>query len=56
MNAAAGDAAKTFRGRLPGPPVFESKLEERDYVKFRLAQAFRIFGMRTAWSLRALAE
>ncbi|KAJ7761688.1 class II aldolase adducin domain protein [Mycena metata] len=39
-------AAKTFRGRLPGPPVFESKLEEREYVKFRLAQAFRIFGHR----------
>jgi len=46
INAAAGDAAKTFRGRLPGLPVFESKLEEREYVKFRLAQAFRIFGNR----------
>ncbi|KAJ7018992.1 class II aldolase/adducin domain-containing protein [Mycena alexandri] len=45
-NAAAGEAAKTFRGRLPSPPVFESKLEEREYVKFRLAQAFRIFGNR----------
>ncbi|KAF8163241.1 class II aldolase/adducin domain-containing protein [Crassisporium funariophilum] len=25
-------------------PTFASKLEERDYLKFRLAQAFRIFG------------
>ncbi|KAH9484337.1 Meiotically up-regulated gene 14 protein [Psilocybe cubensis] len=30
--------------RFPVPPTFESKLEERDYLKFRLAQAFRIFG------------
>ncbi|KAJ7251909.1 class II aldolase/adducin domain protein [Mycena rebaudengoi] len=42
MNASAGDAAKTFRGKLPGPPVFESKLEEREYIKFPLAQAFRM--------------
>jgi len=28
----------------PGPPQFTSKLDEREWVKFRLAQAFRIFG------------
>ncbi|KAL6302512.1 class II aldolase/adducin domain-containing protein [Sparassis latifolia] len=26
------------------PPSFESKLEEREFLKYRLAQAFRIFG------------
>ncbi|KAK6981576.1 aldolase-II domain-containing protein [Favolaschia claudopus] len=39
-------ASKTFRGRLPGPPSFDDKLQEREYIKFRLAQAFRIFGNR----------
>ncbi|CAA7271762.1 unnamed protein product [Cyclocybe aegerita] len=29
---------------FPTPPTFDSQLEERDYLKFRLAQAFRIFG------------
>jgi len=29
---------------LPKPPTFEDKLEEREFLKFRLAQAFRIFG------------
>jgi len=29
---------------FPKPPKFETKLEERAYVKHRLAQAFRIFG------------
>ena len=28
----------------PRPPVFEDKMKEREYLKFRLAQAFRIFG------------
>ncbi|EAU88311.1 class II aldolase/adducin domain-containing protein [Coprinopsis cinerea okayama7 len=28
----------------PRPPTFSTKLEERDWLKFRLAQAFRIFG------------
>ncbi|KAH8102914.1 class II aldolase/adducin domain-containing protein [Cristinia sonorae] len=28
----------------PRPPVFQDKLEEREWLKFRLAQAFRIFG------------
>ncbi|KAJ7364507.1 class II aldolase/adducin domain-containing protein [Mycena albidolilacea] len=38
--------SKPFSGKLPAPPVFETKLEEREYVKFRLAQALRIFGNR----------
>jgi hypothetical protein len=36
--------SKTFRGKMPGPPVFATKLEEREFLKFRLAQALRIFG------------
>ncbi|EJD04715.1 arad-like aldolase/epimerase [Fomitiporia mediterranea MF3/22] len=32
------------RTAFPRPPKFEGKLEERAYLKFRLAQAFRIFG------------
>ena len=28
----------------PKPPKFTDKHKEREYVKFRLAQAFRIFG------------
>jgi len=32
------------RRLFPVPPTFSSKLEEREYLKFRLAQAFRIFG------------
>lgn len=31
--------------KFPVPPTFGSKLEEREYLKFRLAQAFRIFGI-----------
>ena len=33
------------RTPFPRPPKFTDKLEEREYLKFRLAQAFRIFGM-----------
>ena len=29
---------------FPRPPTFENKLEEREYLKGRLAAAFRIFG------------
>jgi len=32
------------RDFVPKPPTFSSKLEEREFLKFRLAQAFRIFG------------
>lgn len=28
----------------PKPPKFTDKYKEREYVKFRLAQAFRVFG------------
>jgi hypothetical protein len=31
---------------FPSPPRFENKLEERHYLKGRLAAAFRIFGAR----------
>ncbi|KAJ7816253.1 class II aldolase/adducin domain-containing protein [Mycena leptocephala] len=31
---------------MPRPPVFTNKLEEREFLKFRLAQAFRIFANR----------
>ena len=37
--------ARVTRGGIrPAPPVFAQKEEEREWVKFRLAQAFRIFG------------
>lgn len=36
--------SKKSRSAFPRPPKFEDKLEEREYIKFRLAQAFRIFG------------
>jgi len=29
---------------IPGPPVFQDKYKEREYLKGRLAAAFRIFG------------
>ncbi|KAF8131329.1 class II aldolase/adducin N-terminal [Mycena galopus ATCC 62051] len=35
---------QTHTGAFPNPPVFATKLEEREYLKFRLAQALRIFG------------
>ncbi|KAJ6600728.1 class II aldolase/adducin domain-containing protein [Mycena sp. CBHHK59/15] len=38
--------SKAFRGTIQGPPVFATKEEEREYLKFRLAQALRIFGNR----------
>ncbi|KAJ6582746.1 class II aldolase/adducin domain-containing protein [Mycena sp. CBHHK59/15] len=44
-----GDAAsnaKVMSGKRPTPPVFTTKLEEREFLKFRLAQALRIFGNR----------
>ncbi|KAL9127060.1 MAG: hypothetical protein Q9217_003989 [Psora testacea] len=36
-------AAKQM-SKFPGPPKFEDKYEEREYLKGRLAAAFRIFG------------
>ncbi|KAJ7062175.1 class II aldolase/adducin domain-containing protein [Mycena amicta] len=38
--------SKALRGKMPGPPTFATKEEEREYIKFRLAQALRIFGNR----------
>ena len=35
---------KRSRTAFPRPPKFADKYEEREYLKFRLAQAFRIFG------------
>ncbi|KAG7095984.1 hypothetical protein E1B28_006667 [Marasmius oreades] len=35
-----------MRASLPKPPTFDDKMEERAYLKFRLAQALRIFGKR----------
>lgn len=36
--------AKVQMPKFPGPPTFTDKYEERDYLKGRLAAAFRIFG------------
>ncbi len=36
--------AKVQMPKFPGPPHFTDKYEERDYLKGRLAAAFRIFG------------
>ena len=38
--------------KFPAPPTFLSKVEEREYLKFRLAQAFRIFG--ETWSTNVI--
>lgn len=36
--------AKLQMSKFPGPPKFADKYEEREYLKGRLAAAFRIFG------------
>ena len=36
--------AKVQMPKFPGPPTFDDKYEEREYLKGRLAAAFRIFG------------
>lgn len=41
---AAGAEKASIKMQLPSIPVFEDKLEEREYLKGRLAAAFRIFG------------
>jgi len=38
------EQAKVQMPRFPGPPKYEDKYEEREYLKGRLAAAFRIFG------------
>lgn len=40
----AENKAKISRQFFPRPPKFEDKYEEREYLKGRLAAAFRIFG------------
>ena len=40
----AESKAKINRLKMPKPPKFEDKYEEREYLKGRLAAAFRIFG------------
>ncbi|KAJ8083361.1 hypothetical protein PM082_009233 [Marasmius tenuissimus] len=42
----ASKVMERMRSSLPKPPQFSDKLEERAYLKFRLAQALRIFGKR----------
>ena len=37
-------AAKTLTSKIPEPPKFDHPHEERDFLKGRLAAAFRIFG------------
>jgi hypothetical protein len=39
----ASEGASLWKS-LPSKPQFASHLEEREFLKFRLAQAFRIFG------------
>ena len=41
-----GVKANIAQGKIdfPRPPVFEDKYKERDYLKGRLAAAFRVFG------------
>lgn len=41
---AVRERARQTHDPFPKPPTFVDKLEERAYLKFRLAQAFRIFG------------
>lgn len=41
---AVRERARKTHDPFPKPPTFVDKLEERAYLKFRLAQAFRIFG------------
>lgn len=40
----SGAAAAKVKMQIPKPPVFSDKYKEREYLKGRLAAAFRIFG------------
>ena len=40
----SGSKAKEQSMHIPSPPTFTDKYEEREYLKGRLAAAFRIFG------------
>lgn len=49
--------AKVQMPKFPGPPKFLDRYEEREYLKGRLAAAFRIFGMYSQdLSIRFLAN
>ena len=41
---AAGAEKAKIKMQMPSMPVFEDKFREREYLKGRLAAAFRIFG------------
>lgn len=41
---AAGVEKAKVKMQMPAMPVFEYKVKEREYLKGRLAAAFRIFG------------
>ena len=43
-NGPVDNEAKVQMPKFPGPPSFDDKYEEREYLKGRLAAAFRIFG------------
>lgn len=43
MQAAGAETAKV-KMQMPAMPKFETKMQEREYLKGRLAAAFRIFG------------
>lgn len=40
----AGAETAKVKMQMPAMPKFETKMEEREYLKGRLAAAFRIFG------------
>ena len=40
----AGAEKAKVKMSIPRPPVFDDKMKEREYLKGRLAAAFRIFG------------
>ncbi|KAF7349621.1 Aldolase-II domain-containing protein [Mycena sanguinolenta] len=42
--AHANSLENAHSGKFPTPPAFATKLEEREFLKFRLAQALRMFG------------
>ncbi|EPQ58358.1 arad-like aldolase/epimerase [Gloeophyllum trabeum ATCC 11539] len=42
--SAQQDSGGLSKSAWPKPPAFSSKVDEREFLKFRLAQAFRIFG------------
>lgn len=45
QSSQAADAEKAkIKMPMPSPPVFEDKMQEREFLKGRLAAAFRIFG------------